>query len=268
MRAPDTGDRAPHPSGPRSPDLPVHPGAGPGPWSPPGATGTSVPGTPGPGAPGTPAPGTSGPGADRAPHTTPAGPWPTVRPPSTRAVVVTRVAAVVALVWFGAVYTVATDVLSRAPYLLTGVVVGAVLCVLGSTLLWVYAARTPARVAPRRGPEMGLARDRAAARTLLRSGGDPDGEQRRLIAVEVLADAKLPLVTGATAGFLGPLVVAVANASGPLPWLGPVTAGLTVLLLLVLGLRTWSAYALHRAADGKHTVPRFEETGAPWRPWP
>lgn len=199
---------------------------------------------------------------------TPAGPWPTVRPLSPRAVVLTRAAAVVALVWFGAVYTVATDVLSRAPYLLDGLVVGGLLCVLGTVLLWLYAARTPARVAPGRGPEMGLARDRAAARKLLLSGGTLDGEQRRLIAVEVLADAKLPLVTGATAGFLGPLVVAVANASGPVAWLGPVTAALIVLLLVALGWRTWSAYRLHRAADRIHTVPRYEDSGSPWRPWP
>lgn len=239
MRAPDTGDRAPHSSGPRSPDddpdLPAH--------------------TPGPGAAPTPA------------HVTPAGPWPTVRPPSTRAVVIGRVAAVVGVVWYCAVFSVATDVLSRAEYLLAGVLVGGVLSLLGVLLLWLSASRTPSPAEPVRGADLGLARDRAVARKVLRSGGTPDAEQRRLVAIEILADAKLPLVTGATFALLGPLVVAAANASGTFAWLGPVTAGLILLLLAGLGWRTWSAWTLHRAADRRHIVPRFVESGSPWRPW-
>ncbi|ANY05449.1 hypothetical protein [Pseudonocardia sp. HH130630-07] len=193
------------------------------------------------------------------------GPWPTVRPPSTRAVLAVRAAALGVLGWFAVVYTVASDVLSRAPHLLGGLLLGAVLCVTGAVLLWTHADRVPARVEPRRGPGMGLVADRVAARRLLLSGATPDGEQRRLVAVEVLADAKLPLVTGAMFGVLGPLVVAVAHTSGPL---GPLTAALIVLLLAALAWRTWSAYRLHRAADGRHTVPRFAGSGAPWRPWP
>ncbi|BBG03536.1 MULTISPECIES: hypothetical protein [Pseudonocardia] len=191
-----------------------------------------------------------------------------MRPASTRAVVAGKIAAALGVVWFCVVFSIATDVLSRAEYLLAGVVAGGVLSAVGVVLLWLYSSRTPSRVAPARGPEMGLATDRGVARTVLRSGGTPDGEQRRLIAVDVQADAKLPLVTGATFALLGPLVVAVANASGSLWWLGPATAGLIVLVLAALGWRTWSAYTLHRAADRRHTVPRFEETGAPWRPWP
>ncbi|MBC3193252.1 hypothetical protein H7X46_19520 [Pseudonocardia sp. C8] len=266
MRVPDTGDRAPHHSGPRSPadgpDLPSYP-APPTPAGPAGQAGPTGRRRLREGA----LPDERGAGETPA-HVTPAGPWPTVQPPSTRAVLVTRAAAVVAVVWFCVVYTIATDVLSRAEYLLTGVVAGGLLCLAGAMLLWLYAPRTPARVAPARGPEMGLARDRAAARTLLRSGGTPDAEQRRLIAIEVLADAKLPLVTGATFGFLGPLVVAVAHNSGGVGWLGPVTAGLILLVLAGLGWRTGSAWALHRAADRRHTVPRYADSGSPWRPWP
>lgn len=257
MRAPDTGDRTPRPADPRSPaDRP------------------ELPSYPAPGA------GHAGPGTDdragnrstaqehQAGHVAPAGPWPTVRPPSTRALIAGKVAAVVGVAWFCVVFSVATDVLSRAEYLLAGVVTGGVLSAVGVGLLWLYASRTPSRVAPARGPEMGLAADRAVARKVLRSGGTPDGEQRRLIAVDVQADAALPIVTGATFALLGPLVVAVANASGPMAWLGPLTAALIVLVLAALGLRTWSAYTLHRAADRKHTVPRFDGTGAPWQPWP
>ena len=236
MRAPDTGDRAPDSTGPRSPADPAGDPAEPGE--------AAVPG-----------------------HVTPAGPWPTVRPPSTRAVVLGRVAAVVGVAWYCVVFSVATDVLSRAEYLLAGVVVGGILSLLGVLLLWLSASRTPSPVQPSRGPEMGLARDRAAATKVLRSGGTPDAEQRRLVAIEVLADAKLPLVTGATFALLGPLVVAAAHTGGTFAWLAPVTAGLILLLLAGLGWRTWSAWALHRAADRRHTVPRFVETGSPWRPW-
>ncbi len=103
---------------------------------------------------------------------------------------------------------------------------------------------------------------------MLRPGATPDGEQRRLIAVDVLADARLPQVTGAVFALLGPLVMAAVNASGPLGWAGPLTAGLIVVVLALLGWRTWTAHALHRLADRRHTVPRYEESGAPWRPWP
>lgn len=253
MRAPDTGDRAPHPSGPRSPadhpDLPAFSAGG-------GPAGTGGDGA------GTAA---DAPGVT---HVTPAGPWPTVRPPSTRATIVGRAAAVVAVVWYGAVFSVSTDVLSRSDYLLAGVVVGGILSLVGVLLLWLFASRSPSRVAPERGPDMGLPRDRAAARKVLRSGGTPDGEQRRLVAIEVQADAKLPLVTGATFALLGPLVVAVNHYSGTFGPLGPVTSGLILLLLAGLGWRTWSAWSLHRAADRKHTVPRYAGSGAPWRPWP
>ncbi|MEU6697580.1 hypothetical protein [Pseudonocardia sp. NPDC046786] len=191
-----------------------------------------------------------------------------MRPPSTRAVVAGKASALAGVAWFCVVFSVATDVLSRAEYLLAGVVGGGVLSAVGVVLLWLYASRTPARVAPARGPDMGLATDRAAARALLRSGGTPDAEQRRLVAVDVQADARLPQLTGATFALLGPLVVAVANASGSLPWLGPVTAGLIVLVLATLARHTWSAYTLHRIADRRHVVPRFEGTGTPWRPWP
>ncbi|WP_224386234.1 hypothetical protein [Pseudonocardia sp. ICBG1293] len=197
-----------------------------------------------------------------------AGPWPTVRPPSLRAVIVGRVAAGIAVVWFGVVYAITTDVHARAEHLLAAIVVGGLLSLLGVVLLWVSASRTPVRVAPARGPEMGLVRDRAAARRVLRSGGTPDGEQRRLVAVDVLADARLPQLTGAVFALLGPLVMAAVNASGPLGWAGPLTAGLIVVVLALLGWRTWTAHALHRLADRRHTVPRHEGSGAPWRPWP
>ncbi|MEV1292097.1 hypothetical protein [Pseudonocardia sp. NPDC049635] len=252
MRAPDTGDRAPGPAGTRSP----HDGPDGHPVAPadhavaaPGADGDRTGSA-------APAPGI------------PAGPWPTVRPPSTRAVLAGKTAAVLGAVWYCVVFSIATDVLARAEYLLAGVVTGGALCALGVVLLWLYSPRTPARVAPARGPEMGLARDRAEARTVLRSGAAPDTEQRRLVAVDVQADAPLPLVTGATFAPLGPLVVAVANTGGPLPWLGPATAGLILLVLAGLAWRTWSAYMLHRVADRRHTVPRFAGSGAPWRPWP
>ncbi|MFP5072488.1 hypothetical protein ACLFMI_22830 [Pseudonocardia nantongensis] len=191
-----------------------------------------------------------------------------MRPPSARAVLFRRVAAVLGLVYGGAVYTIATDVLSRAEHLLAAVVVGGVLNLVGVAALWLFAARVPRRTAPERGSGLGLPRDRTAARKMLRSGGTPDGEQRRLVAVDVLLDAGLPLVGGAVFALLGPLVVAAVNNSGPLFWLGPLTAGLVLLVLAGLAWRIGSAYALHRAADRKHTVPRFEETGAPWRPWP
>lgn len=296
MRAPDTGDRADRDAGPRSP--------APGPPTPPPASGgqgrpyepaspppVRPPGTPGPVAapPAPPAPEvrTDGPDGraynDRADDradglrdgqaaaataVVPAGPWPTVRPPSLRAVILGRVAAGVAAVWFGVVYSITTDVHARADHLLAAIVVGGLLSLLGVVLLWLSASRIPVRVAPARGPDMGLVRDRAAARKVLRSGGTPDGEQRRLIAVDVLADARLPQVTGAVFALLGPLVMAAVNASGPLGWAGPLTAGLIVVVLALLAWRTWTAHALHRLADRRHTVPRYEESGAPWRPWP
>lgn len=265
MRAPDTGDRAPDSTGPRSPadpsGLPAYPTSDTGRGRPRDPAGPPLAGAAVPG----PAGDTAGPAEAATPtHVTPAGPWPTVRPPSTRAVVLGRVAALVGVAWYCVVFSVATDVLSRAEYLLAGVVVGGILSLLGVLLLWLSASRTPSPVQPSRGPEMGLARDRTAATKVLRSGGTPDAEQRRLVAIEVLADAKLPLVTGATFALLGPLVVAAAHAGSTF---GPVTAGLILLLLAGLGWRTWSAWALHRAADRRHTVPRFEETGSPWRPW-
>ncbi|MEJ8278995.1 hypothetical protein, partial [Pseudonocardia spirodelae] len=196
------------------------------------------------------------------------GAWPTVRPPSTRAVVLGRIGAGVALAWFGVVYSITTDVHARADHLLAAIVTGGVLSLVGVVLLWLSASRVPTRVAPARGPEMGLVADRAAARRVLRSGGTPDGEQRRLIAVDVLADARVPQVAGAVFALLGPLVTAAVNASGPLGWAGPATAALIVVVLALVGWRTWAAHALHRAADRRHTVPRFEHTGTPWRPWP
>ena len=87
---------------------------------------------------------------------------------------------------------------------------------------------------------------------------------REFVQQALIAGAVLALLSG----LLGPLVVAAVNNSGPLFWLGPLTAGLVLLVLAGLAWRIGSAYALHRAADRKHTVPRFEETGAPWRPWP
>lgn len=276
MRAPDTGDRADLDAGPRSP--------APGPPAPPPAPGgrqrlhesaapppAGPPGAPGPvlSPPAPPVPESrpvDRPGEPAA--VAPAGPWPTVRPPSLRAVVIGRVAAGVAAVWFGVVYSITTDVHARADHLLAAIVVGGLLSLLGVVLLWLSASRIPVRVAPARGPDMGLVRDRAAARKVLRSGGTPDGEQRRLIAVDVLADARLPQVAGAVFALLGPLVMAAVNASGPLGWAGPLTAGLIVVVLALVGWRTWAAHALHRLADRRHTVPRYEESGAPWRPWP
>lgn len=258
MPAPDTGDRAPRGTGSPAPALPPYPGGRP---ARPAPADRAAPPAPPPAAhPAMPAVAADGPA--------PAGPWPTVRPPSSRAVVIRRVAAVLGLVHGGVVYSIATDVLSRAEYLFPAVVAGGLLNLVGVALLWLFAARSPRRVAPERGPGMGLARDRAAARSVLRSGGTLDGEQRRLVAVDVVADAGLPLVAGAVFALLGPLVVTAVNASGPLSWLGPVTAGLVLLVLAATGRRTWSAHALHRAADRRHTVPRFEGSGAPWRPWP
>lgn len=278
MPAPDTDDRAPRGTGPRTPALPPHPGgrpAGPAPADRAATTGPARPAAhrytgddtaaPGPSPAHRHADDAAAPGAARSVE---AGEWPTVRPPSTRAVTIRRVAAVLGLAYGYAVYAIATDVLARAEHLFAAVVVGGVLNVFGVVLLWLSASRTPVRVAPARGPAMGLATDRRAARKLLRSGGTPDGEQRRLLAVEVLADAPLPLVTGGVFVLLGPLVVAVVHDSGTFAWLGPVTAGLILLLLAGLGWRTWSAYAFHRAADRRHTVPRFAGSGTPWRPWP
>lgn len=273
MPDPDTGDRTPRGPASPAPSLPSYPGGRPADAAPAAVApgGVARPGTgsdtgTGPDTgPGTGSASGSGPGVDGGTAT---GPWPTVRLPSARAVLLRRVAAGLGLVYGYAVYAIATDVLSRADHLLAAVVVGGVLNLVGVVLLWVYSTRTPHRVAPGRGPGMGLARDRATARTVLRSGGTPDGEQRRLIAVDVLADAPLPLVTGAVFVLLGPLVLAAVNDSGPLAPLGPVTAALVLLVLAGLAWRTRSAHALHRAADRRHTVPRFEGSGSPWRPWP
>ncbi|MFP5022229.1 hypothetical protein [Pseudonocardia phyllosphaerae] len=285
MPAPDTGDRAPRGTGSPAPDrpapdLPAYPDAAPdGSAGAVAATAVAAGQHAGrqdtagqhAGAQDPAGQDTAGQDTDRGARpgpVAPAGPWPTVRPATARTVAIRRALAVLALVYGVAVYWIATDVLSRAEHLLAGVVVGGLLNLVGVVLLWLYAQRTPARVEPARGPDMGLVRDRAVARKVLRSGLTPDGEQRRLVAVDVLADAPVPLITGGTFALLGPLVVAVAHDSGPFGWAGPLTAGLIVVVLALVGVRAWRAYALHKLADAKHTVPRFEESGTPWQPWP
>ncbi|WP_226363315.1 hypothetical protein [Pseudonocardia sp. ICBG1142] len=157
---------------------------------------------------------------------------------------------------------------ARADHLLAAIVVGGLLSLLGvCAAVAVGVGRIPVRVAPARGAGHGAGARPCRGTEGAAIRGTPDGEQRRLIAVDVLADARLPQVTG--------VVVRAARPAGE----AAVTLGAARLggaadrradrvVLALLGWRTWTAHALHRLADRRHTVPRYEESGAPWRPWP
>lgn len=194
-------------------------------------------------------------------------PWPVVRRASTRFVRICRAAAVLALAYGLLVVLLAVRDLNASAWLWVAIVVGGLVHLAGVVGLWFVPPRSPSRLVPRPGaPGSGTAAARTAARRSLLSGGDLDGDGRRLVALEVAANARVPVVAAAAFALLGPVVIGTPNTDHPLPWLGPVVAAVVLAVLVVLVLQVRAARRLHRAAQRADALPSVEGQQAPYLP--
>lgn len=207
------------------------------------------------------------PGTTPDPAGTDDAPWPVVRRATTRFVRLCRACAVLALAYGLVVVLLAVRDLTASAWLAAGIVVGALLCLAGVVGLWFLPPRAPSRLLPRPGtPGAGAAADRNAARRSLLAGEDLDGDGRRLVALEVAGNARVPVVAAAAFAMLGPVVIGTPNTAHPLPWLGPVVAAVVLVLLAVLVLQVRAARRLHRAAQRADALPTVEDEQVPYLP--
>lgn len=192
--------------------------------------------------------------------------WPTVRRASGRFVVSCRAFAVLALAYGIVVAALAAGGVARSAWLWVAIVFGALVHLLGVVGLWLLAPHAPKRVLPRPGPGAGTGPDRTRARRALRAGGRLGAEQRRLVAGEVAAGARVPVVAAGAFALLGPVAMGTPNTDLPLPWLGPVTAAVVLLVLAALAWQVRSVRWLHRAAGRADALPAVEGRDAPYLP--
>lgn len=193
-------------------------------------------------------------------------PWPVVRRPTHRFVRVCRALAVPALAYGVVMLLLAADDVRSSPWSWAAIALGGLVHLAGVLGLWFLPPRAAERVSPRPGPDAGTERERRRARRALRAGRPLDPEQRRLVAVEVAAGARVPVVAAAAIALLGPVVSGAPNASHPLPWLGPVTAAVVLLIVAGLVLQVRSVRRLHRAARRADALPRYQARDAPYLP--
>ncbi len=194
-------------------------------------------------------------------------PWPVVRRSSARFVRLCRAGAVLALVYGFVVLLLAVRDLDASIWLWIAVVLGGLVHLAGVAGLWFLPPRSPSRLLPKPGEAgSGTPADRAAARRELRDGGDLGPDGRRLVAVEVAANARVPIVAAAAFALLGPVALGTPNTGHPLPWLGPVVAGLVLLVLVVLALQVRATRRLHRAAQRVDALPTVDGEQAPYLP--
>lgn len=205
--------------------------------------------------------------ADRDPGTDedPSG-WPTVRRASGRFVVACRAFAVLCLAYGIVLAQLAAGEVTRSAWLWVAITLGALVHLLGVVALWVLAPRAPKRVLPRPGQAAGSGADRKRALRALRAGGRLGAQQRRLVAGEVAAGARVPVVAAGAYALLGPVVMGTTNTPRPLPWLGPVTAAVVLLVLVGLAWQVRSVRRLHRAAQRADALPSVEGHEAPYLP--
>ncbi|TCK21065.1 hypothetical protein [Pseudonocardia endophytica] len=187
-------------------------------------------------------------------------PWPVMRRSSTRFVRACRGIAVVALVYGLYVVLLALRDLGSSAWLWIAIVVGALVHLAGVVGLWFLPPRSPSRLLPRPGkPGFGTPSARAAARKSLLAYEELDADGRRLVALEVAGNARLPLVVAGAFAILGPVAIGTPNTAHPLPWLGPVVAALVLVVLVVLALQVRAARRLHRAAQRADALPTIED---------
>jgi protein-S-isoprenylcysteine O-methyltransferase Ste14 len=190
-------------------------------------------------------------------------PWPVMRRASTRFVRICRALAVVALGYGLYVVLLALRDLGSSAWLWVAIVVGALVHLAGVVGLWFLPPRSPSRLLPRPGtPGAGTTAARASARKALLAHEDLDADGRRLVALEVAANARLPLVAAAAFAILGPVAIGTPNTAHPLPWLGPVVAVLVLAVLVVLGLQVRAVRRLHRAAQRADALPTNDDDGS------
>ncbi|MBW0105055.1 hypothetical protein [Pseudonocardia sp. KRD291] len=215
------------------------------------------------------APDTDGPATAEDVSVTPSAdssPWPVVRRASRRFVVLCRLFALVALAYGVVIATLAVGDVTRSAWLWAAIVVGGLVHLAGVVGLWFVAPRAPKRVLPRPGPASGTESDRRRARRTLHAGGRLGAEQRRLVAVEVAAGARVPVVVAGAFALLGPVVMGTPNTDHPLPWLGPVTAGVVLLILLGLVWQVRAVRRVHREAQRAEALPSVEGSEVPYLP--
>lgn len=193
-------------------------------------------------------------------------PWPVVRHSTRRFVRVCRVVAVLLLIAGVAAMLTGAQEIPPSPWFWAAVTVGGLVHLAGVAGLWFLPSRCPERVSPRPGPQSGTERERRRARRTLRRGEQLDEEGRRLVAVEVAAGARTPLVVAGAFAILGPVAVGTPNTSEPLPWVGPVTAAVALLVVLGLAWQVRTVRRLHQAALRADALPRFEARDAPYLP--
>lgn len=194
-------------------------------------------------------------------------PWPVVRRATARFVRTCRAAAVLALAYGLIVVLLALRDLTVSGWLTAGIVVGALLGLAGVVGLWFLPPRAPSLLLPRPGaPGSGTAADRAAARRSVLDGADLGGDARRLVALEVAATARVPVVAAAAFALLGPVLVGTPNVDHPLPWLGPVVAAVVLAVLAVLVAQVRAARRLHRAALRADALPSLDGEPTPYLP--
>lgn len=194
-------------------------------------------------------------------------PWPVMRRATTSFVRICRAGAVLALVYGLLVVLLALRDLGASAWLGAGIVVGGLVHLAGVAGLWFLAPRAPSRLAPRTGAAgSGTPAARAAARRSLLAGGELDADGRRLVALEVAANARVPVVAAAAFALLGPVVIGTPNTAHPLPWLGPVVAAVVLVVLVVLALQVRAARRVHRAAQRVDALPTVEGEQVPYLP--
>lgn len=201
------------------------------------------------------------------PVTDTASPWPVMRPATTRFVRICRAVAVVVLAYGLLVLLLAARDIDPSALLWVAIGVGAVLHLAGLAGLWFLPPRSPSRLSPKPGGSgSGTPAERTTARKALLAGDDLDAEARRLVALEVAAGARVPLVVAWVFAMAGPVLITTANTAHPLPWLGAVTAAGAVVLLVVLVLQARAARRLHRAAQRADALPTVDGEEAPYLP--
>ncbi|MDN5915292.1 MAG: hypothetical protein L0I76_09335 [Pseudonocardia sp.] len=191
-------------------------------------------------------------------------PWPVVRRASGRFVVLCRLFALVALAYGVVIATLAVGDVTRSAWLWAAIVVGGLVHLAGVVGLWFVAPRAPKRILPRPGPASGS--DRRRARRTLLVGGRLGAEQRRLVAVEVAAGARVPVVVAGAFALLGPVAMGTPNTDHPLPWLGPVTAAVVLVILIGLMWQVRSVRRVHREAQRADVLPSVEDSDVPYLP--